>query len=129
MSSTVATSASGHAHTAATPAKGLQCRKPVLLVEPQLKGLEAPVGVRLRLIPTLAAGTFPPQKLTPERNNLRPPKQAASAQTAEEAQPPPTPLYNNAILQVGRLPVLWRTHHASPQQLQGCPALALSKPA
>ena len=82
----------------------------MLLVEPQLKGLEAPAGVRLRLIPTLAAGTFPTQKLTPERNNLRASKQAAGTQAEEEAQLPATPLYNNAILQVGCMPVVCTSH-------------------
>lgn len=98
-------------HSGTTPARGVQCRKPALLVEPQLKGEEeGPMGVRLRLIPTIAAGAFPTQKLAPGRNNLRAPKQAAGAEAGEQAQPPATPLDNNAILQVGLM-------HASYQAL------------
>jgi U3 small nucleolar RNA-associated protein 22 len=89
----------------------LHCRRPVLVIQPHAKGQEEPLGFTLRLIPTIAVGTFAAPKLAPGRNNLRPAAPGAVANGEAAEQPlPATPLYNNAILQVAvaaaLLPVL-----------------------
>ena len=77
------------------------CRRPVLVIQPQAKGREEPLGFLLRLIPTIAVGTFAAPKLAPGRNNLRPTAPGAAANgAAAEQHLPATPLYNNAIMQV-----------------------------
>ncbi len=79
------------------------CRKPVLVIRPQPKGQDKPLAFTLRLVPIIAPGTIPLQKLAPDRNCIRP---AATEAAAPDEQPrqelPPTPLYNAALLQVCR---------------------------
>jgi U3 small nucleolar RNA-associated protein 22 len=71
-------------------------RRPALLLH--LQAGASPAGAALRLLPALAAGTFPLQRLAPGRNNLRSAVLPAAA-TGGEAQQAPTPHYNNSILQ------------------------------
>ncbi len=79
------------------------CRKPVLVVRPQPKGHDKPLAFDLRLIPIIAPGTIPLQKLAPDRNCIRPSvSEAAAPQDQLRQELPPTPLYNTALLQVCR---------------------------
>ncbi|CAL8472362.1 g11905 [Coccomyxa elongata] len=79
---------------------GHDARKPVLIIRPQPRGQDRPLAFTLRLVPIIAPGTIPLQKLAPDRNCIRP---AAAEAAAPDEQPrqelPPTPLYNSALLQ------------------------------
>lgn len=71
------------------------------MLRPQPKGLERPLGFAIRLIPTIAPGTFPLPKLAPDRNCLRATNGSAAALDEQSKQElAPTPLYNTALLQV-----------------------------
>lgn len=57
------------------------CRKPALLLKPQLQ-TGSSSSFRIRLIPTITQDTFSLAKLTPDRNNLRLATSAAPTATA-----------------------------------------------
>ncbi|KAK9814240.1 hypothetical protein WJX72_002757 [[Myrmecia] bisecta] len=73
-------------------------RKPLLVITPQFGAGLSPAGFKLRLMPTIAAGTFPPTKLGPDRNNLRSMSQLGGSAKGE-ATLIPTPHYNMGVLQ------------------------------
>lgn len=80
----------------------------MLLIRPQPKGHDKPLHFSIRLIPTVAPGMFPLQKLAPDRNCLRPTNGDAAAPDEQRAKElPPTPLYNTALLQVFPFNLFW----------------------
>lgn len=78
------------------------CRKPVLLVTPKLKAATAAPAFSFRLLPVLALGLFPVEKLAPDRNNIRSICKLPGSGEGGNAEPKllPTPHYNNSIAQV-----------------------------